>query len=97
MLNTKLAVVLLCAGVLAFGCSTARHHQGKMSDPKSFQGHFGDMDASGDDRVNWEEFKAYFPHAEPQVFNIIDMNGDKALDHDEWHAFKDAHGMRDHD
>ena len=68
-----------------------------MPDPKSFNAHFGDMDTGGDDLVNWEEFKAFFPQAVPEVFQAIDLNGDKLLDHDEWHAFKDAHGLREHD
>ena len=67
--------IVLSAGLLASGCGKSHHHKGDMPDPKTFQGHFGDMDASGDDRVNYEEFKAYFPHAEPQVFQAIDLDG----------------------
>ena len=44
-----------------------------------------------------DEFKAYFPHAEPNVFAAIDLNGDERIDHDEWHAFKEAHGLKHHD
>ena len=55
------------------------------------------MDANGDDMVSWDEFKAHFPHAEPKVFAAIDLNEDKALDHDEWHKFKAAHGLKHHD
>jgi hypothetical protein len=68
-----------------------------MPDPKSFNAHFGDMDSDGNDLVSWDEFKAHFPHAEPKVFTAIDLNGDKALDHDEWHEFKAAHGLKHHD
>jgi hypothetical protein len=68
-----------------------------MPDPKSFNAHFGDMDTSGDDGVVWDEFKAYFPNAEPKVFEVIDQNRDSKIDHDEWHAFKEAHGLREHD
>jgi len=51
------------------------------------------MDADGDDLVNREEFKAYFPKAEPKAFDVIDLNQDGSVDHDEWHEFKEAHGL----
>ena len=79
-------------------CSTHEpYHKTAMPDPTSFNAHFGDMDQSGDDLVDWDEFKAHFSHAKPDVYRAIDLNGDDRLDHDEWHAFKDAHGMREHD
>jgi hypothetical protein len=68
-----------------------------MPDPKSYDAHFGDMVSDGDDLVGWDEFKAYFPHAERKVFDAIDLNGDHALDHDEWHEFKAAHKLKHHD
>ena len=84
--------------VLLFACSGKKtFHKGPMPDPKSFNAHFGDMDANGDEMVSWDEFKAHFPHAEPKVFAAIDLNEDKALDHDEWHKFKAAHGLKHHD
>jgi hypothetical protein len=27
----------------------------------------------------------------------LDLNDDAAIDHDEWHEFKEAHGMKDHE
>ena len=75
----------------------APYHNAKLPDPKGFNGHFGDMDADGDELVNWEEFKAHFPKAVPEVFQAIDLNKDEGLDHDEWHEFKEAHGMRHHE
>ena len=57
-----------------------------------FSGHFGDMDTNKDERVDWNEFKAYFPHAEIKVFKKADGNNDQKIDHDEWHEFKDQHG-----
>ena len=63
----------------------------------STNAHFGDMDSNGDDLVSWDEFKAYFPKAEPSVFESIDLNADNALDHDEWHKFKAAHGLKHQD
>jgi len=75
----------------------ANYHKTSLPDPGTFKAHFGDMDSNGDDRVDWGEFKAYFPHAQPEVYEAIDLNRDNFLDHDEWHAFKEAHGLMDHD
>ena len=81
--------------LFAVGCAGGtRHHKAAMPDPKTFNAHFGDMDASGDDRVVWEEFSAYFPKTEPTVFQALDLNQDGAVDHDEWHEFKKAHGLQ---
>ena len=77
------------------GCASKdRHHGSDMPDPKGYNAHFGNMDASGDRMVDWKEFKAYFPQAEPKVFAAVDLNKDGAIDHDEWHAFKEAHGLK---
>jgi hypothetical protein len=56
-----------------------------------YAGHFGDMDTNNDDLVNWDEFKAHFPHAEESVFKEI-AGSDSAIDHGEWHDFKEKHG-----
>lgn len=93
----KLIVTAVVAAVLslALGCAPkSRYHDTDMPDPKQFNAHFGDMDSKKDGFVSWEEFKAYFPKAEPKVFAAIDLNKDGALDHDEWHQFKEAHGLR---
>lgn len=60
----------------------------------SYNGHFGDMDANMDDDVSWEEFKQYFPHAKEKVFKKADIDENGAIDHDEWHEFKDHHGYK---
>ena len=64
---------------------------------ESYNAHFPNMDKDKDRKVNWEEFKAYFPQATPQVFEAIDSNKDKSLDHDEWHKFKAAYGLKHKD
>jgi hypothetical protein len=88
------AIFLFIATV---GCSSEpRHHKTVLPDPMSFNAHFGDMDTDGDDGVSWDEFKAYFPQATPDIFKTLDMNEDSNLDHDEWHEFKQAHGMKKH-
>jgi len=60
-----------------------------------YDGHFGDMDPNGDGVVVWEEFVAFFPDATEEDFVLI-AGEDKEMDHDEWHRYKDAHGLRDH-
>ncbi len=88
-------ILLLAAFFFLAGCSgKTPYHQTPMPDPKMFNGHFGDIDTGGDDRVDWEEFKTHFPHATNAVFKMIDQNGDKRLEHDEWHQFKAAHGLK---
>jgi hypothetical protein len=42
--------------------------------------------------VTWDEFKTRFPDTTRDVFKAVDGNGDGIIDHDEWHAFKEAHG-----
>ena len=83
--------------VFAVGCAKdKRYHTSPLPDPTSFNAHFGDMDTDGDDMVSWEEFKSYFPQATPDIFKTLDRDEDGQVDHDEWHEFKEAHGMREH-
>ena len=90
-------LVLIVSGFL-IGCSgKAPYHSKPMPDPKTFNAHFGDMDTNGDEQVDGAEFKAHFSHASDDVFKAIDLNGDKGIDHDEWHRFKEAHGLKHHE
>ena len=84
---------ILAACILVACASESTFHKEKMPDPKGFNAHFPDMDADEDDLVTWTEFKGYFPQAEPVVFKATDLNGDGNIDHDEWHQFKEAHGL----
>ena len=59
---------------------------------KDYNSHFGDMDTNKDKGVTWEEFKAFFAHAEQEKFQEADMNKDDKIDHGEWHKFKDKYG-----
>lgn len=77
--------------------SEKQHHDMPMPDPAAFNAHFGDMDTDGDGSVSAEEFAVYFPDANQTVFSALDMNQDGGVDHDEWHAFKKAHGMKQHE
>jgi hypothetical protein len=78
---------------------TAEQKPQKLDIPnvESYNAHFPNMDKSKDGKVNWEEFKAYFPQATPQVFEAIDLNKDKSLDHSEWHKFKATYGLKHQD
>jgi hypothetical protein len=89
------AAILAASAGMAAG--QAKFHGVELPDPKRYNAHFGDIDKSGDRLVNWEEFKAFFPQAEPKVFDAIDLDQSRAIDHDEWHKFKEAHGLKHQD
>lgn len=73
-----------------------KHHQKKLPEPSKFNAHFPDMDTDQNARVTLEEFKAYFSEKSDHehVFNAIDIDGKGDIDHDEWHEFKSAHGLK---
>ena len=80
---------------LTIGCAAKTgHHDQQLPAAEGFNAHFGDMDANGDEVVNWEEFKSYFPAAEPKVYAALDLDKNGFVDHDEWHEFKEAHGLK---
>ena len=91
--------ILIVLIISIAGCSSTnkKYHSTDMPDPQSFNAHFGDMDANGDGLVTRDEFTAYFQNAEKKVFNAIDLNQNGNIDHDEWHEFKEAHGLKHHD
>ena len=71
-------------------------HATGLPEPSGFNAHFPDMDSDKNDLVTPMEFNAHFPDASEttKAFNAIDLDGNGALDHDEWHEFKKAHGMK---
>ena len=73
--------------------SSDRHHATDLPAPQQFNAHFGDIDTDQNDLVTLDELKAYFPKADRSVFEALDLNQDGNIDHDEWHEFKEAHGM----
>ena len=85
--------LVLVVGLMSSCASKARYHEEELPDPKAFNAHFPDIDSDGDDLVNWTEFKDHFPQAPPEAFKATDLNGDGNIDHDEWHQFKQAHGL----
>ncbi len=92
-----LAVAVLFSVLSIADASEKKHHDTPMPDPTAFDAHFGDMDTDSDGSVSREEFEAYFQDADQTVFTALDMNQDGGIDHDEWHAFKKAHGMKQHE
>ena len=82
----------LMIGLLS-GCAADRYHKEALPDPQGFNAHFGDMDLDGNNLVNWTEFKDQFPQGDEKVFNAVGLNGDGYIDHEEWHEFKEAHGL----
>jgi hypothetical protein len=95
MKNTLAVICTLISISIFLGCSGKRYHKTQLPDPASYRAHFPDMDLDGNESVGWDEFKKYFPETTPEVFEAMDRNSDKAIDHDEWHAFKRAHGMKE--
>ena len=85
--------LILVVGMLSGCASPSKHHKDDLPDPKGFNAHFPDMDSDGDGLINWTEFKDHFPQATPEAFKATDLNGDGNIDHDEWHQFKEAHGL----
>jgi len=68
----RLTVLMVVVSIVALtaGCSfKGKYHDTSLPDPKQYNAHFGDMDSKKDGRISWEEFKAYFPQAEPKVFS----------------------------
>ena len=97
MTNLLMILSALLLITTAVNCSGhKRYHKTALSDPSAYAAHFPDIDASGDDLVSAEEFKAYFPESDPHVYEALDLNKDGAMDHDEWHEFKEAHGLKEH-
>jgi len=88
-----LTILIMFPAFVAACAGSEKYHKTDLPDPKSYNAHFGDMDADGDEFVNWGEFTAYFQHAEKAVFDAVDLNQDGNIDHDEWHEFKEAHGL----
>lgn len=76
-----------------------KHHTKKMPDPSVFNAHFPDMDGDKDDKISPREFKTHFPDRADHdtVFTAIDLDKNGYLDHDEWHEFKSAHGLKHKD
>jgi hypothetical protein len=87
-MKIKIIIMGLILIFVALPASASSH---KTAEKPGYSGHYGDMDTSGDDGVDWKEFKAYFPHAETEIFKEVDDNKDEKIDHDEWHEFKEKH------
>jgi len=98
-MKTFALVVLLVftLAAAAWAASPQKQAAYNIPDAESYNAHFGDMDPSSDGKVSWQEFKAFFPKADENVFASIDLNKDGAIDHDEWHDFKAAYDLKHKD
>ena len=98
MKRVAMVLTLLALTGFLFGFTSEQQPQKELiPNAESYNVHFPNMDKNQDRKVNWEEFKAYFPQATPQIFEAIDLNKDNSLDHDEWHKFKAAYGLKHKD
>jgi len=98
MKRVALVLTLLALTGFLFGFISEQKPQKELiPNAESYNAHFPNMDKNKDRKVNWEEFKEYFHQATPRVFEAIDLNKDKSLDHDEWHKFKTACGLKHKD
>ncbi len=73
-----------------------RYHDKALPEPSKFNAHFPDMDSDRNDQVTRDEFNAYFSDESDNeaVFDAVDLDENGYLDHEEWHEFKSAHGMK---
>jgi Ca2+-binding EF-hand superfamily protein len=76
--------------------SEEKYHDTDLPDPSGFNAHFGDMDTNHDSQVSSAEFQSYFSDKSKtdKVFSAVDTDQNGMLDHDEWHEFKAAHGLK---
>jgi hypothetical protein len=81
MIPALLAALLLSAG-LAAPAGAVR-----------LPGHFGEMDASEDGFLSWDEVKGYLPTARKKEFEAIDKNKDGRIDYGEWQASRTKLGL----
>jgi hypothetical protein len=98
MKRVAVGLALFALTGFLFGFTSEQKPQKELiPEAESYNAHFPNMDQNKDRKVNWEEFKAYFPQATLQVFEAIDIDEDKSLDHDEWHKFKAVYGLKHQD
>ena len=48
---------------------------------------FVQMDTNKDNKVTYEEFKAFYPNMREEAFAVIHKNNDKVIDRAEWDEF----------
>ena len=94
---TLLPLFVLVFAVNAYSTSPPKKETYNITNAESYNAHFGNMDPDKDGKVNWQEFKAYFPKTDEKAFSAIDLNKDGAIDHDEWHDFKAAYDLKHKD
>jgi hypothetical protein len=97
----KTSIFIIIATIISITstayASDTKYHKTALPDPKSFNAHFGDMDTNSDELVGMDEFEKHFKGANKNIFDALDLNQDGSIDHDEWHEFKEAHGLKHKD
>lgn len=96
-LLTLLALIVLGFAASGDSASPPKKETYNIANAESYNAHFGNMDPNQDGKVNWQEFKTYFPQADEKSFSAIDSNKDGTIDHDEWHDFKAAYDLKHKD
>jgi Ca2+-binding EF-hand superfamily protein len=93
-------IILLTVGVffLLAGNGLATDYQKEgMADTSTYEAfgkaYMGEMDMDGDGGVTWKEFHGEFPDAPREFFDVVDLNKDEFVSGDEWHKFRQAHGL----
>jgi hypothetical protein len=76
---------LFLAGLIVLGLAATAQAQ------TDYQAHFGNLDTNGDGKMDMSEYAGHFPQGDPGFFTEADADKDGALDHDEWHDFKEKH------
>ena len=99
MKRLLLLIIPILLVILVSACSShKKHHNTDMPDAKSFNAHFGDMDANGDDLVNAADFAVFAECYEgpngtpPEICGVFDFNGDAVIDLQDYAAFQEAAG-----
>lgn len=84
------------ASGMAHKAEGSQYHDMTLPDPDKYMIHMPDIDQDGDDALTWKEFNDHFKDPDRKVYDAIDLDKDGAVTHDEWHAFKAAHGKAEH-
>jgi len=91
-----LALSFILVTATAALCGQSDHHEDSYNKGggMALKQHLSDLDTDRDDSLSFKEFKSAFPTMGQKAFDFLDSDKDGMLNHDEWHEFKKAHGMK---